>query len=62
MTTYKTVNLEENIDLNELFHLNYNFDFLKGVITALIEGHRTTNGRIKHLELDNIGKDSKIKE
>jgi hypothetical protein len=57
-----TVNLEENIDLNELFHLNYNFDFLKGVVRALIDGHRNTNNRIKHLELDNITKDSKIKE
>jgi hypothetical protein len=60
--TSPNVNLEDNIDLNELFHLNYNFDFLKGVVQALIDGHRKTNGRIKNLELENISKEGKIKE
>ena len=62
MATYENINLDDNIDLNELFHLNYNFDNLKAIVNALILAHRNTNSKIKDLEELNNTRDNRINE
>jgi hypothetical protein len=61
MATY-TINLDENIDLNELFSLNYNFEHLKAIIGALINSHRATNGKLKDFETLTKENEDKISE
>lgn len=46
--------LEQEINLNNLFTLNYNFEELKLVIEALILASRSLNGRIHELEDDRL--------
>jgi hypothetical protein len=50
MTTYSSVNLETEIDLNSLFTLSYNFDLLKGVIEALVKNQKANNQKLMDLE------------
>lgn len=57
-----TVSIESNIDLNNLFNLNYNFDLLKGVIDALLKGQKATNQKLAFLEDQNMIKDKKLNE
>lgn len=55
--------LEQEINLNNLFTLNYNFEELKLVIEALILASRSLNGRIHELEnekLKNMEKDDRF--
>lgn len=42
--------LENNIDLNSLFSLTYNFELLKQVIEALLLGNKDLNKKVKDLE------------
>jgi hypothetical protein len=62
MATFSSINLDENIDLNELFSLNYNFEPLKAVIGALIQSHRSTNGKLKEFETINKENEEIISE
>jgi len=39
--------IEQNIDLNSLFNLNYNFDILKSVIENIFIANKSTNQKIK---------------
>jgi hypothetical protein len=50
MTTYSSVNLETEIDLNSLFTLSYNFELLKGVIEALVKNQKANNQKLMDLE------------
>lgn len=60
MTT--TFSLESNIDFNSLFHLNYNFDLLKGVIEALVKSQKSTTQKLIDMEDRITNKDKKINE
>jgi len=57
-----TLSLEGTIDLNALFSLNYNFDYLKLVIEALIHANKATNDKLKEIQFSLNEKDSKINE
>ena len=52
-----TTILEKDLDLNQLFHLNYNFDLLKQVIEALVLSNKSLNKRLKDLENNDKTKD-----
>jgi len=55
MTTFSSLNLETEINLNSLFTLNYNFDLLKNVIETLVKNQKASNQKILDLE-DHIKK------
>lgn len=55
MTTFSSLNLETEINLNSLFTLNYNFDLLKSVIETLVKNQKASNQKILDLE-DHIKK------
>lgn len=55
MTTFSSLNLETEINLNSLFTLNYNFDLLKSVIETLVKNQKANNQKILDLE-DHIKK------
>lgn len=57
-----TINLEGVIDLNALFTLNYNFDYLKLVIEALLNANKATNDKLKEFQYSLNEKDAKINE
>jgi hypothetical protein len=61
MTT-TLVNLEGVIDLNAMFSLNYNFDYLKCIIDALINANKNTNLKLRELDDANKEKTDKINE
>jgi len=56
------INLEGVIDLNGLFTLNYNFDYLKLVMEALINANKATNDKLKEIQYSLNEKDAKINE
>lgn len=56
------INLEGVVDLNALFSLNYNFDYLKLVIEALINANKSTNDKLKEFQYSLNQKDEKINE
>ena len=62
MATYTNVNLNDNLDLNSLFHLDYNFDLLKGVIDALVKAQKSNNQKFMEIEDKMVLKDRKINE
>jgi hypothetical protein len=62
MTTYSSVNLETEIDLNSLFTLSYNFDLLKGVLEALVKSQKATNQKLEDFEDNLRRKDLTINE
>lgn len=41
---------EQEIDLNELFHMNYNFDLLKSTIQILIKSNKDLEKRLSSIE------------
>lgn len=52
-TTQTLPILEQELDLNSLFNLNYSFELLKQIINALVLSNKTLNKRIKQIEDDN---------
>jgi hypothetical protein len=62
MTSTTLINLEGVIDLNAMFSLNYNFDYLKCIIDALINANKNTNLKLKELEQADKEKTEKINE
>jgi hypothetical protein len=62
MTTYSSVNLETEIDLNSLFTLSYNFDLLKGILEALVKSQKATNQKLEDFEDNLRRKDLTINE
>jgi len=60
MTTINTYSFDNELDLNQLFNLSYNFDLLKGVIDALVKNQKSVNKRLADLEEQNNQKEEKI--
>lgn len=56
------LNLDGIIDLNALFNFNYNFDYLKMIIEALIHANKATNDKIKEFQFTLTEKTNKIQE
>ena len=51
-----------NLDLNALFHLNYNFDLLKGVIEELLKNQEILQKNMDKIDSSNNDKDRRIEE
>ena len=49
-----------DIDLNALFNLNYNFDLLKGIIEQLLKNQNALQNQIDELFGNNGDKDKRI--
>jgi chromosome segregation ATPase len=49
-----------DIDLNALFNLNYNFDLLKGIIEQLLKNQNSLQNQIDELFGNNGDKDKRI--
>ena len=60
--TNDKIQLMNNIDLNSLFHLNYNFDLLKGVIEELLKNQQLLQNHMENIDNMNDDKDDRIKE
>ena len=60
--TNDKVQLMNNIDLNALFHLNYNFDLLKGVIEELLKNQEILQNHMDKINSSNDDKDRRIAE
>lgn len=56
------LNLDGIIDLNSIFTLNYNFDYLKMILEALIHANKATNEKMKEFQVSLNEKDNKIQE
>lgn len=54
--------LEQDIDLNKLFHLNHSFDLLKTVIEALLKSNKNLEKRLSDLEGDREKQENKLKD
>jgi hypothetical protein len=52
------------IDLNEIFHLNvsYNFDLLKNVLDGVLKTQKATTQELNDLKESNRSKDEKIEK
>ena len=50
----------ENVELNKMFSLTYNFDILKYIITNLIKNQQKSNYRLIDLNLEKAYKDKRI--
>ena len=56
------IQLMNNIDLNALFNLNYNFDLLKGVIEELLKNQDILQNHMDKLDSANDDKDRRIEQ
>ena len=57
---YNSKNDFENIELNKMFSLTYNFDILKYIISNLINGQQKSNYKIIDLNLEKTYKDKRL--
>ena len=44
----ENIKIVENLDLNALFNLTYNFDLLKGIITTILKNQETFKKQIEN--------------
>ena len=58
--TSDKIKLVNDIDLNALFNLNYNFDLLKGIIEQLLKNQNSLQNQIDELFGINGDKDKRI--
>jgi chromosome segregation ATPase len=58
--TTEKIKIMNDIDLNALFNLNYNFDLLKGIIEQLLKNQNALQNQIDDLYGINGDKDSRI--
>ena len=58
--TTEKIKIMNDIDLNALFNLNYNFDLLKGIIEQLLKNQNALQNQIDDLYGLNSDKDQKI--
>ena len=58
--TTEKIKIMNDIDLNALFNLNYNFDLLKGIIEQLLKNQNALQNQIDDLYGSNSDKDQKI--
>ena len=56
------IKIINDIDLNALFNLNYNFDLLKGLIKTLIKNQDLLQKQIDENSSINLGRDKKIEQ
>ena len=54
------IKIMNDIDLNALFNLNYNFDLLKGIIEQLLKNQNLLQNQIDELFGNNGDKDKRI--
>jgi chromosome segregation ATPase len=54
------IKIMNDIDLNALFNLNYNFDLLKGIIEQLLKNQNALQNQIDDLYGHNDDKDKRI--
>ena len=54
------INLDGVIDLNAMFSLSYNFDYLKCIIEALVNSKKNNDQKLKELDMANTEKTDKI--
>lgn len=54
--------LEQDIDLNKLFHMSHSFDLLKTVIEALLKSNKSLEKRLSDLERDKENQENKLKD
>ena len=52
----------ENIQLNDMFSLTYNFDILKYIINNLIKNQQKLNCRLIELKIDKVYNEMKFDE
>lgn len=60
--TTEKIKIMNDIDLNALFNLNYNFDLLKGIIEQLLKNQNALQNQIDDLYGINDDKDKRIQE
>ena len=58
--TTEKIKIMNDIDLNALFNLNYNFDLLKGIIEQLLKNQNALQNQIDDLYGTNDDKDKRI--
>ena len=58
--TSEKIKIMNDIDLNALFNLNYNFDLLKGIIEQLLKNQNALQNQIDELYGNNSDKDKRI--
>ena len=58
--TSEKIKIMNDIDLNALFNLNYNFDLLKGIIEQLLKNQNALQNQIDELFGVNGDKDKRI--
>ena len=58
--TTEKIKIMNDIDLNALFNLNYNFDLLKGIIEQLLKNQNALQNQIDDLYGHNDDKDKRI--
>ena len=58
--TSEKIKIMNDIDLNALFNLNYNFDLLKGIIEQLLKNQNSLQNQIDELFENNGDKDKRI--
>ena len=58
--TSEKIKIMNDIDLNALFNLNYNFDLLKGIIEQLLKNQNSLQNQIDELFGNNGDKDKRI--
>ena len=56
------IKIMNDIDLNALFNLNYNFDLLKGIIEQLLKNQNALQNQIDELFGNNGDKDKRIEQ
>ena len=60
--TSEKIKIMNDIDLNALFNLNYNFDLLKGIIEQLLKNQNALQNQIDELYGNNGEKDKRIEQ
>ena len=58
--TSEKIKIMNDIDLNALFNLNYNFDLLKGIIEQLLKNQNALQNQIDELFGNNGDKDKRV--
>ena len=58
--TSEKIKIMNDIDLNALFNLNYNFDLLKGIIEQLLKNQNALQNQIDELFGNGTDKDKRI--
>lgn len=60
--TSEKIKIMNDIDLNSLFNLNYNFDLLKGIIETLLRNQELIQHQLDESFRDGMAKERKIVE